>query len=107
MKTIYTLTIILFLTCTAHADITLSWVAPDTNEDGSELRDLAGYIVAVIVPYVCGEEICYYPFFKDIEDPEATEVTFPLTGYLIFAVLAYDDARNASTWSELVVHDGG
>jgi hypothetical protein len=85
---------------------TLSWDAPTTNADGSELDDLAGYKVYF------GYSSRNYTEFIDIGMPPCqkndgkTTCTYTLTSIpaniYFFAVTAYDTSGNMSTYSNEV-----
>ena len=89
----------------------LSWVAPTTSEDGSELNDLAGYGVFVKLP---GD-----PDFVRVPDPNGTGpllipedetlftyvIDYPdgTAGAVEFFVIAIDDAGNESVPSNIAI----
>lgn len=73
-----------------------AWDAPTTNVDGSELTDLAGYILYYgISPSVLNQEI-------DV----GNETTYPIPllpqGTYYFAVKAYDRDNNLSDFSNVL-----
>lgn len=74
--------------------ITLAWDQPETNVDGSELTDLAGYKVYY------GIEPDFYPekIFGELDVKNSLSVTIGnlSSGTYYFAVVAYDTYRNES-----------
>ncbi len=87
--------LILFTTVTAFAgDVTLSWDAPTTNEDGTPLSDLAGYIV-----YYGTSSGNYTTNINvgNVTTYQITNLADGLTYY--FAVTAYDTVANQSSYS--------
>lgn len=75
------------------SDVTLSWVAPSTNADGSPLTDLSGFKI-------------YYGnapgnYTQSIDTGISTTYTFKglAPGSWYFSVTAYDDSGNESSFS--------
>ena len=78
--------------------VTLSWVAPEENVDGSTLSDLAGYRIYQ------GEESRAYTEQVSVGDPSATTHTMSLpTGEYYFAMTAVDGEGNESAYSNEVI----
>jgi hypothetical protein len=80
------------------AEVTLTWTAPTTNDDGSPLTDLAGYKIHQ------GPDGVSFPQVYDIPDPLATSyvVTGLAEGTYYFAATAYDTSDNESVLSNIV-----
>jgi hypothetical protein len=79
------------------AQVTLSWTAPTTNTDGTQLKDLAGYKVYY------GTASRTYSTAIDVgkvTNCQINNLTDGLTYY--FAVTAYDTSKNESTYSNEV-----
>ncbi|HXX57181.1 MAG TPA: fibronectin type III domain-containing protein [Thermodesulfovibrionales bacterium] len=89
--------LILHVPAAHSAQVTLSWVAPTTNDDGTSLTDLAGYKVYY------GTVSRNYPQVADVKS--VTSYTVPNladgTTYY-FAVSAYDATGNESGYSNEV-----
>jgi hypothetical protein len=78
--------------------VTLSWVAPEENVDGSALSDLAGYRI------YRGDESRSYTEQVNVQDPRATSHTMALpTGEYFFAMTAVDGEGNESAYSNEVI----
>lgn len=75
--------------------VSLSWIAPTQNEDGTPLTDLAGYKI------YWGTEIGTYPNVIDVPDPTATsyEVTDLDPGTYYFVATALNEAGVESRYS--------
>jgi len=74
--------------------VTLSWIPPEQNVDGSDLVDLAGYKVYV------GEESRDYPSHVEITDPSVTSHSMELpSGQYYLAMTAFDTEGNESAYS--------
>ncbi len=84
------------------ADVSLTWQAPATNDDGTPLTDLAGYRIH------CGPNPGAYDRLNDVGNQTWGTVTIPdseawgRTYY--FAVVAYDTSGNESSFSNEVSH---
>jgi hypothetical protein len=79
------------------AQVTLSWTAPTTNTDGTQLKDLAGYKVYY------GTASRTYSTAIDVgkvTNCQINNLTDGLTYY--FAVTAYDTSKNESAYSNEV-----
>lgn len=81
---------------TENTSATLSWDAPATNADGTELTDLAGYKVYY------GTSPGNYATVIDVEDVTTYTINdlSPATYY--FTVTAYDEIGNESDYSNEV-----
>ncbi len=78
--------------------VTLSWVAPTENVDGSPLTDLAGYRVYY------GTSPRNYTNMRDVANPSATSASFSLpSGDYRVAMTALDGQGNESAYSNEVV----
>jgi hypothetical protein len=106
MKQIIWVFMLLMLLCpNAQAEsITVSWEAPTTNEDGTELLDLAGYKI-----YYGNTQSGSYNQVIDVGIPgqnlegrEESTVNVAPEGQYYFAVTAYDTAWNESDYSNEV-----
>jgi len=86
----------LFVTPAFAADVSLSWDAPTTNEDGTPLTDLAGYTVYY------GIESANYTENIDVGNVLTYTVTNLSDGTYYFAVTAYDTSGNESDYSNEV-----
>lgn len=94
--------VILILSC-AYAlptpkKTTLSWIAPITNIDGTQLTDLGGYKIywsTVSGVYIDSDS-------KDIGITLSTSIPITSTGTYYFVVTAYDAAGNESDFSNEV-----
>ena len=75
---------------------TLSWDAPTTNTDETELTDLAGYKVYY------GTTSGVYDNVIDVADVTTYTLTDISPGTYYFAVTAYDDGGNESDYSNEV-----
>lgn len=94
MKTILTLVFCMLFAVNAYAvEKTLTWDAPQTNEDGTELTDLAGYKV-----YNHGVEIA------DVGDIRTYTADYTEDNYS-FSVRAYDTKGNESVDSNSLPYD--
>ena len=83
-------------TDTGNSSATLSWDAPTTNTDGTELTDLAGYKVYY------GTSSGVYDNVIDVAEGTTYTLTniSPATYYLV--VTAYDEGGNESDYSNEV-----
>ena len=84
--------------------ITLSWEAPTTNEDGTPLTDLAGYVVYYRGEYAYYEEDIGTATCQDnwgITECTSTIVNLS-SGIWCFTVTAYDALINESDYSNEV-----
>ena len=80
------------------ASLTLSWVAPAENVDGSELDDLAGYKI------YHGTESRSYSDMAEIGNPAVTSHTLRLmSGEYYLAMTALDRDGNESAYSNEVI----
>jgi hypothetical protein len=78
--------------------VTLSWVAPAENVDGSSLDDLAGYRI------YHGTESRSYSEQVNVSNPASTSHTLSLpTGEYFFAMTAVDGEGNESAYSNEVI----
>jgi hypothetical protein len=78
--------------------VTLSWVAPAENVDGSQLDDLAGYRIYY------GEQSRSYSDVAEVADAAASSHTLSLvTGEYYLAMTALDQEGNESGYSNEVV----
>lgn len=78
--------------------VSLAWDAPSTNEDGSSLNDLAGYIVYY------GLSSRNYTASVDVSTFTSCEISQLSPNTYYFTVSAYDTSGNESDYSrELVV----
>ena len=83
-------------TDTGNSSATLSWDAPTTNTDGTELTDLAGYKVYY------GTSPGTYDSIIDAEDVTTYTITDLSAATYYFAVTAYDEIGNESGYSNEV-----
>ena len=74
----------------------LSWDAPTTNTDGTDLADLAGYKIYY------GTSSGTYDSFIDVAKVTTYTVTELTPATYYFAVTAYDEAGNESAYSNEV-----
>lgn len=77
-----------------YSKVNLSWSAPTTNSDGTNLSDLKGY--AVFYRYSTADAWTYYSDTA-LTSETVTELTPEKTVY--FSVKAYDATRNMSAYS--------
>ena len=86
------------LTVDVISPLSLSWVAPNENVDGSELTDLGGYRIYY------GTESRAYSDMLEVGDPSATNQTLNLSsGDYYIAMTALDREGNESTYSNEVL----
>lgn len=76
-----------------QATVTLTWQAPTTNADGTELKDLAGY--KIYYGTVSGK----YDNSEDAGNVTEYKLALPKDGTYYFAVTAYDTTGNESKYS--------
>jgi fibronectin type 3 domain-containing protein len=81
-----------------NGSMSLSWVAPSENVDGSPLTDLAGYRVYY------GDSSRDYTDMTDVNSPTstATAIVLPSGDYYV-AMTALDQQGNESTYSNEVM----
>jgi len=74
----------------------ISWIAPTTNTDGSEVTDGAGFRV------YCGNTSGSYTLYQDVMGWQNTLYNFPVLadGDYYCVVTAYDIAGNESAYSD-------
>lgn len=98
MKKIFTLILclLIFPCLVIAADVSLSWDAPTTNEDGTQLTDLSGY--KVYYGNLSGE----YSNTEDVGNLTTYKVTNLGDGEWYFVVTAYDTSGNESAYSNEV-----
>jgi hypothetical protein len=82
---------------TGSSSITLSWMAPSTNADGTSLTDLQGYKV-----YYGKQATYYYSYSIDVGNAVSARVPNLSPGKWCFAVTAYDVSGNESEYSQSV-----
>ena len=81
-----------------NGSMSLSWVAPSENVDGSRLTDLAGYRVYY------GDSSRDYADMTDISSPSSTATTLILpSGDYYVAMTALDQEGNESSYSNEVL----
>ena len=86
------------LTVTARSSVVLNWVAPDENEDGTPLTDLAGYRIYY------GTSSRDYTGMVELNDPFDTSHTLSLaSGDYYVAMTALDQEGNESAYSNEVL----
>jgi hypothetical protein len=81
----------------AYSSVTLTWTPPTTNTDGTELTDLAGYLVYY------GTSSGSYGSPIDVGNVNTYSITNLAAGSYYFAVKAYDTARINSDFSNEVL----
>ena len=81
----------------AYSSVTLTWTPPTTNSDGTELTDLAGYLVYY------GTSSGSYGSPIDVGNVNTYSITNLAAGSYYFAVKAYDTARINSDFSNEVL----
>ena len=81
-----------------NGPVTLSWVPPTENADGTELNDLAGYRI------YAGERSREYDEIVELADPTASDarITLPSGDYFV-AMTAIDLEGNESAYSNEVL----
>jgi uncharacterized protein YfaP (DUF2135 family) len=80
-------------TTIATGSVILSWDAPTTNSDGSQLGDLAGYKVYY------GNSSGNYTDSVDVGNIAGASVSTLTSGTWCFSVTAYDTSGNESDYS--------
>lgn len=81
-----------------NGSMSLSWVAPSENVDGSPLTDLAGYRVYY------GDSTRNYSDMTDVSSPTSVETTITLaSGDYFVAMTALDQDGNESGYSNEVM----
>ncbi len=73
--------------------VTLTWDSPTTNSDGSPLNDLAGYT------FYYGSSSGNYTNSVDVGNNTGYSLSSLSSGSWCFAVKAYDNSRNESSYS--------
>jgi hypothetical protein len=73
--------------------VTLAWDRPDSNSDGSDLNDLAGYKIYY------GTSSNNYTQFIDVGNITSAVISNLSAGTWCFATTAYDTAGNESDYS--------
>jgi hypothetical protein len=79
-------------------NLMLSWNAPRTNEDGSDLQDLAGYKLYY------GTRPGQYSQVINVGDYTTTRISDLASGTYYLAVTAYDIYGNESVYSTEINH---
>ncbi len=78
--------------------VTVNWTAPTKNTDGSDLTDLASYVL------VYGTSSGNYTVTEPVGDGSATSTTLNLApGVYYVAMRAVNSGGDESTWSNEVV----
>lgn len=77
----------------ATGSVTLSWEAPASNSDGSELNDLAGYKIYY------GSSSSNYTNSVDVGNYTSASISSLSSGSWCFATTAYDSSGNESAYS--------
>lgn len=86
------------VTISVNGTMSLNWVAPTENADGSQLTDLNGYRVYY------GQSPRNYTNNTDVDDPSATSASIALPpGDYYVAMTALDREGNESAYSNEVV----
>lgn len=88
------LILLLFCLPAFAGEVTVTWVAPTENTDGTPLTDLAGYWIYY------GNSAGIYPNRVEVPDPAALSHTLELpAGTYYFVATAYNDSNVESAFS--------
>jgi hypothetical protein len=83
---------------TSETNVSVSWVAPTQNVDGTALTDLAGYRIYY------GSDSRVYEGMREVSDPAAASHSFPATsGDWYITMTALDRDGNESSFSNEIL----